>query len=48
MASAVRKTFSETGTRRPSIERMPMAKAMSVAVGIPQPLAATPPWLKRR
>ena len=46
MANAVRKTLSETGTRSPSIERMPTAKAMSVAVGIPQPLAASVPWLK--
>ena len=30
MASAVRNILSETGTRSPSIERMPMAKAMSV------------------
>ena len=46
MASAVRKILSETGTRSPTIERMPTAKAMSVAVGIPQPLAAAVPWLK--
>ena len=44
-ASAVRKILSDTGTRLPSIERMPMAKAMSVAVGIPQPFAAIVPWL---
>ena len=29
-------------------DRMPMAKAMSVAVGIPQPCAAGVPWLKAR
>ena len=46
IASAVRNILSDTGTRSPSIERMPMAKAMSVAVGIPQPLAAIVPWLK--
>ena len=32
--------------RRSSIERMPTAKAMSVAVGIPHPEAAGVPWLK--
>ena len=45
IASAVRKTFSEIGTLSPSIESMHTAKAMSVAVGIPHPLAATVPWL---
>ena len=47
-ASAVRKILSETGTRSPMSDRMPMAKAMSVAVGIPQPCAAGVPWLKAR
>ena len=37
MASAVRKTFSEAGTRLPSSDSTPSAKAMSVAVGIAQP-----------
>ena len=45
MARAVRKTFSETGTLSPRMERMPTAKAISVAVGIPQPEAACVPWL---
>lgn len=48
MASAVRKTLSDTGTRSPSIERMPIANAMSVAVGIPQPFAAAVPALNAR
>ena len=43
MASAVRKTFKETGTLSPRMDRMPTAKAMSVAVGIPQPEAAAEP-----
>ena len=37
IASAARKTFSEVGTRGPSSESTPSAKAMSVAVGIAQP-----------
>ena len=45
MARAVRKTFSDTGTLSPRMERMPTAKAMSVAVGIPQPEEAAVPWL---
>ena len=44
MANAVRNTLSDTGTLSPSIERMPTANAMSVAVGIPQPEAAAVPW----
>ena len=47
MASAVRNTFSDTGTRLPRIDMMPTAKAMSVAVGIPQPEAPCVPWLNR-
>ena len=43
-ASAVRKTFSDSGTLSPSIEMMHTAKAMSVAVGMPQPLEAAVPW----
>ena len=45
MARAVRKTFSDIGTFLSSTDRMHTAKAMSVAVGIPQPLAAAVPWL---
>ena len=33
------------GTRRPSRARQPRAKAMSVAMGMPQPDDPTPPWL---
>ena len=40
MASAVRKTFSDAGTRLPSSDSTPSAKAMSVAVGIAQPRSA--------
>ncbi len=47
MARAVRNTFSDTGTRSPRMDRMPMTKAMSVAVGIPQPDAAAEPLLTR-
>ena len=41
IATAVRNTFSEAGTREPSSIRMPSAKAMSVAVGMAQPRSAT-------
>ncbi len=44
MARAVRNTFRDTGTLSPSMERIPTAKAISVAVGIPQPDAAAVPW----
>ena len=44
MARAVRNTFRDTGTRSPNIDNIPTAKAISVAVGIPQPLAASVPW----
>ena len=40
MASAVRNTLRATGTRSPSSASTPRAKAMSVAIGMPQP--ATP------
>ncbi len=40
MASASRKIFSEAGMRGPSSASTPTAKAMSVAVGIAQPLSA--------
>lgn len=39
-AKAVRNTFKASGTLFPSRDRMPRAKAMSVAIGIP-----TPVWL---
>ncbi|CCX54205.1 unknown [Bacteroides sp. CAG:1060] len=45
MASAVRNTFSDTGTLSPSMESMQTANAISVAVGIPHPDAASVPWL---
>ena len=40
MATAVRKTFSDAGTRGPGKTTMPMAKAMSVAAGMAQPRRA--------
>jgi len=40
IARAVRKIFSEAGTREPSRARTPRAKAMSVAAGIAQPWRA--------
>ena len=40
--------MSEVGTRRPSSETTPTAKAMSVAIGIPQPVEAAPDRLNAR
>ena len=37
MANAVKKIFKEVGTDLPARERMPSAKAMSVAMGMPNP-----------
>ena len=42
IASAVRNTFIEAGTRLPNSESTPSAKAMSVAVGIAQPRITSP------
>ena len=39
--------FSPPGTRRPAIARAPRASAMSVAIGTPQPCAASPPATAR-
>ena len=36
-ANAVRNTFSEIGTLLPNNDKMPNAKAISVAIGIPAP-----------
>ena len=36
-AKAVKNTFSEVGTRLPNNDKIPNAKAMSVAIGIPAP-----------
>ncbi len=36
-ASAVKNTFREVGTLLPNKDKMPKAKAMSVAIGIPAP-----------
>ena len=43
IASAVTKMRSPSGARLPSRARTPRAKAMSVAIGTPQPRAAVPP-----
>ncbi len=40
MATAVRKILRDAGTRVPSIATAAMAKAMSVAAGMAQPLSA--------
>ena len=40
IASATRNTFRPGGTRSPSSAITPMAKAMSVAIGMPQPCGA--------
>ena len=48
MARLRRKTFNEVGTRRPSSETTPTAKAMSVAIGMPQPVEPAPDPLKAR
>ena len=42
IASVSRNTCGR-GTRRPSSARMPTAKAMSVAIGMPQPEPVSPP-----
>jgi hypothetical protein len=49
IASAVRNTSSETGTRGPSSDSTPGAKAMSVAEGMAQPRSFVgSPQLKAR
>ncbi len=45
MASAVRKTLRPVGTRAPNTASTPSAKAMSVAIGMPHPEAASPEGL---
>ncbi|MNQ66200.1 hypothetical protein D3C85_806860 [compost metagenome] len=42
-ASAVRNIFSEMGTRLPNKDKIPIAKAMSVAIGIPAPFCVMVP-----
>ena len=37
IAKAVKNIFREFGTRLPKRDKTPMAKAMSVAIGIPAP-----------
>ena len=45
MASAETNTLSAAGTRRPSSAMSPNVKAMSVAMGTPQPPMVGPPQL---
>ena len=45
-AKAVKNTVKPTGTRLPKREITPIAKAISVAVGIAQPLGSTEPAIK--
>ena len=42
-ASAVRNTFKDVGTRFPKSDRIPIAKAISVAIGIPAPFCVIVP-----
>jgi hypothetical protein len=42
-ASVSRKTFAASGTRAPSSDTTPIANAMSVAIGMPQPSAPALP-----
>ena len=46
-AKASRNIRSDSGTREPIIVKSPTAKAISVATGTPQPLAATPPAIDK-
>jgi hypothetical protein len=46
MARVNRNSRALVGTRGPAAARTATAKAMSVAIGIPQPCAAGPPALK--
>ena len=48
MARAVRKILRASGARVPSSANTPKAKAMSVAMGMPQPEAVSVPALKAR
>ena len=42
IASAIKKTFKDTGTLDPNNDRTPIEKAMSVAEGIAHPLRVYP------
>ena len=42
-ASAVRNIFKEVGTRFPKRDKTPIAKAISVAIGIPAPFCVEVP-----
>ena len=42
-ATAVKNIFSDAGTRLPKRDRMPIAKAMSVAIGMPTPACVLAP-----
>ena len=42
-ASAVKNIFKDVGTRFPNKDKIPIAKAMSVAIGIPAPFCVIVP-----
>ena len=48
MASAVRKTFMAGGTALPASDKIPNAKAISVAIGIPAPEAVGVPLFNNK
>ena len=48
IANAERKIFNEDGARLPSMEIIAIAKAMSVAIGIPHPPAVSVPAFKAK
>jgi hypothetical protein len=48
MAEAINNTFNPAGTFFPSNEAIPIEKAISVAVGMPQPLVSGVPRVKTR
>lgn len=47
-ANAVKKTFNEVGTLLPNKDKIPNAKAMSVAIGIPAPDCVAVPRLNNK
>lgn len=46
-ANAVKNTFKEVGTRFPNKDKIPNAKAISVAIGIPAPDCVAVPKLNK-
>ena len=47
-AKAVKNIFNEVGTRFPRSDKMPIAKAISVAIGIPAPFCVCVPKLNTK